>query len=171
MVPRVLFGRNSFDQVGDLLMPLRRNSEAPYIFLVDDVFQDRPEVTSRIPVMFEDRIIFISAEEEPKTAQVDALVAMIKAEFDELPSGIIGIGGGTVMDLAKAVSLLLTNPGSAQDYQGWDLVKNKAVYHVGIPSISGTGAEVSRTTVLTGPEKNWGSILISPPSIRWFWIR
>ena len=156
MVPRVVFGRNSFDQVGELLMPLRRNSEAPYIFLVDDVFQDRPEVTSRIPVMFEDRIIFISAEEEPKTAQVDALVAMIKAEFDELPSGIIGIGGGTVMDLAKAVSLLLTNPGRAQDYQGWDLVKNKAVYHVGIPSISGTGAEVSRTTVLTGPEKKLG---------------
>ncbi|MBT8288103.1 MAG: iron-containing alcohol dehydrogenase, partial [Bacteroidia bacterium] len=41
-------------------------------------------------------------------------------------------------------------------YQGWDLVKNPAVYHVGIPTISGTGAEVSRTTVLTGPERKLG---------------
>jgi len=51
---------------------------------------------------------------------------------------------------------MLTNKGSASDYQGWDLVKNKAVYHVGVPTISGTGAEVSRTTVLTGPVKKLG---------------
>ena len=60
------------------------------------------------------------------------------------------------MDLAKAVSLMLTNPGSSVDYQGWDLIKNPAVYHVGIPTLSGTGSEVSRTTVLTGPEKKLG---------------
>ena len=51
---------------------------------------------------------------------------------------------------------MLTNKGSAADYQGWDLVRSKAVYHVGIPTISGTGAEVSRTTVLTGPVKKLG---------------
>ena len=60
------------------------------------------------------------------------------------------------MDIAKAVSLMLTNPGSSADYQGWDLIKNPAVYHVGIPTLSGTGAEVSRTTVLSGPEKKLG---------------
>jgi 3-deoxy-alpha-D-manno-octulosonate 8-oxidase len=60
------------------------------------------------------------------------------------------------MDLAKAVSLMLTNPGSSAEYQGWDLIRNPAVYHVGIPTLSGTGAEVSRTAVLTGPEKKLG---------------
>lgn len=80
----------------------------------------------------------------------------IRSEFTNLPSGIIGIGGGTLLDLAKAVSIMLTNKGSAADYQGWDLVKKKAVYHVGIPTISGTGAEVSRTTVLTGPVRKLG---------------
>jgi 3-deoxy-alpha-D-manno-octulosonate 8-oxidase len=60
------------------------------------------------------------------------------------------------MDIAKAVSLMLTNSGSSADYQGWDLIKNEAVYHVGIPTLSGTGAEVSRTTVLSGPEKKLG---------------
>ena len=60
------------------------------------------------------------------------------------------------MDLAKAVSIMLTNPGSSTDYQGWDLVKNPSAYSVGIPTLAGTGAEVSRTTVLTGPEKKLG---------------
>lgn len=155
MVPRVIFGRGSFDQLGEILMPKRRHSEAPFIFLVDDVFEGTP-FASRIPLIFNDQVIFVSADEEPKTVQVDALVRRIKREFNELPSGIVGIGGGTLLDLAKAVSICLTNTGSSCDYQGWDLVRKPSVYHVGIPTISGTGAEVSRTTVLLGPEKKLG---------------
>jgi 3-deoxy-alpha-D-manno-octulosonate 8-oxidase len=74
----------------------------------------------------------------------------------DLPAGVIGIGGGSTMDLSKAVSLMLTNEGSSADYQGWDLIRNPAVYHAAVPTLSGTGAEVSRTTVLTGPEKKLG---------------
>lgn len=156
MVPRVVFGSGCFDQLGELLMPVRRNAMAPVVYLVDDVFEDQSELVARIPVLFEDRLIFIAADEEPKTAQVDALVKMLKETCEELPSAIVGIGGGTLMDLAKAVAIMLNNNGQASDYQGWDLVKHKAVYHVGIPTLSGTGAEVSRTAVLTGPEKKLG---------------
>jgi 3-deoxy-alpha-D-manno-octulosonate 8-oxidase len=155
MVPRVIFGTGSFDQLGEILMPKRSNPESPFIFLVDSVFQDTG-LSGRIPLLFNDRIIFISSEEEPKTEQVDALVRRIKENFSELPSGVIGIGGGTLMDLAKAVAIMLTNEGSSAEYQGWDLVKKPSIYHVGIPTISGTGAEVSRTTVLLGPEKKLG---------------
>src|SRR4029079_8863041 len=48
------------------------------------------------------------------------------------------------------------NTGSSADYQGWDLLKKPGVYKAGIPTLSGTGAEVSRTTVLTGPTKKLG---------------
>jgi 3-deoxy-alpha-D-manno-octulosonate 8-oxidase len=51
---------------------------------------------------------------------------------------------------------MLTNKGESKDYQGWDLVKYPAIYHVGVPTISGTGAEVSRTTILTGPDRKLG---------------
>ncbi len=155
MVPRVVFGKGSFDQLGEILIPKRKHSDAPFIFLVDDVFEGK-ELANRIPLVFNDRIIFISADEEPKTSQVDALVNRILNEFTELPSGIVGIGGGTLLDLAKAVAIVLTNKGGAADFQGWDLVQNTAIYHIGIPTISGTGAEVSRTTVLLGPEKKLG---------------
>ncbi len=155
MVPRVLFGKGSFDQLGDILLTKRRHSDAPIIFLVDDVFEGH-DVARRIPAIFNDKIVFISADEEPKTLQVDALVKQILKEFTELPSGIVGIGGGTLLDLAKAVAIMLNNKGDAADYQGWDLVQKPAIYHVGIPTISGTGAEVSRTTVLLGPDKKLG---------------
>ena len=74
----------------------------------------------------------------------------------DCPAEIIGIGGGSTLDTAKAVSLLLTNPGPAADYQGWDLIRFRGIYHVGIPTLAGTGAEISRTAVLTGPDKKLG---------------
>jgi 3-deoxy-alpha-D-manno-octulosonate 8-oxidase len=156
MVSRVIFGRGSFNQLGDIISPKRLNTKAPFIFFVDDVFKGDPWLTSRIPLSYEDKLVYVSAAEEPKTEQIDQLVEDIILNYRELPSGIIGIGGGSVLDVAKAVSIMLTNDGEAKDYQGWDLVKNPAIYHVGVPTISGTGAEVSRTTILTGPERKLG---------------
>ncbi len=155
MVPRVVFGRGCFDQLDDILMSKRKHSDAPFIFLVDDVFEGR-ELAERIPRIFNDQLIFISADQEPSTKQVDVLIKKIRNDFDELPSGIVGIGGGTLLDLSKAVSIMLTNQGRSEQYQGWDLVNKPSLYHAGIPTISGTGAEVSRTTVLLGPDKKLG---------------
>ena len=39
MVPRVIFGNGSFAQLGEIIMPKRKNSEAPFIFLIDAVFE------------------------------------------------------------------------------------------------------------------------------------
>jgi len=156
MVPKVVFGKGCFNQIGEILSD-KRNGIAPFIYLIDDVFEDNTGfIEDRIPLSSTDEIIYISTKEEPKTSQVDAIVSRLKNDYQFIPSGIIGIGGGSILDLSKAVSIMLTNPGSASQYQGWDLVKNKAVYHVGVPTISGTGAEVSRTTVLTGPERKLG---------------
>jgi 3-deoxy-alpha-D-manno-octulosonate 8-oxidase len=156
MVPRVIFGRGSFSQIGEIIEHKRTSETAPFIFLVDDVFQSDDTFISSIPLKNIDKIIFVNVDDEPKTKTVDKYRDDIASEFSELPMGIIGIGGGSVLDYAKAVALMLTNPGSSADYQGWDLIKKPAIYHVGVPTISGTGAEVSRTTVLTGPVRKLG---------------
>jgi 3-deoxy-alpha-D-manno-octulosonate 8-oxidase len=155
----MVFGRGSFSQLGDILKDKRKDSRAPMVFLVDDIFKDGV-LPKRVPAENEDFFLWVNVDDEPKTTYVDHLTDQVKTFMKEtscpLPGGVIGIGGGSTLDLAKAVSLMLTNPGSSADYQGWDLVKNHGVYHVGIPTLSGTGAEVSRTTVLTGPEKKLG---------------
>jgi len=155
MVSKVVFGRGCFSATKDIIEPQRKNPDAPFIFLVDDVFKERTSLISRIPLSGNDKIMFVSSDLEPKTSVVDKISADLKNSFDSI-SGIIGIGGGSMLDMAKAVDLMLTNPGSSTDYQGWDLVKNPGIYHVGIPTLAGTGAEVSRTTVLSGPERKLG---------------
>ncbi len=153
MVDYVVYGRGCFSQLGEIIAP-RRKQDAPMIFLIDHFFQNKPLI-SRVPAEGKDKIIFADVTYEPKTSYVDAIAKQLREEFGTV-SGVIGIGGGSAMDLAKAVGLMMNNPGSSADYQGWDLVKNPGVYKVGIPTLSGTGAEVSRTTVLTGPTKKLG---------------
>ena len=155
-VPQIIFGRGCFNQLDDILSLRRTSADTAMVFLLDDVFENQA-LRQGIPLKSQDILIPVNVDDEPKTAQVDQLTAQVRQQTGTtLPAGIIGIGGGSTMDLAKAVSLMLTNPGSAADYQGWDLIRKPAVYHVGIPTLSGTGAEVSRTTVLTGPEKKLG---------------
>jgi len=153
MVGYVIYGRGAFNQLDEILQP-NRKGDSPMIFLVDHFFEGK-ELVKRIPAKGKDKIIFADVTYEPKTSYVDNIASQLKEEFGSI-SGIIGIGGGSAMDLAKAVSLMMNNPGSSADYQGWDLVKNPGVYKAGIPTLSGTGAEVSRTTVLTGPTKKLG---------------
>jgi 3-deoxy-alpha-D-manno-octulosonate 8-oxidase len=153
MIGYVIYGRGAFNQLDEILKP-NRKGEAPMIFLTDHFFEGKP-LASRIPLKGKDKVIFVDVTKEPKTTYVDKLAQQLKDEFGTV-SGIIGIGGGSAMDLAKAVSLMMNNPGSSSDYQGWDLVKHPGVYKAGIPTLSGTGAEVSRTTVLTGPTKKLG---------------
>jgi 3-deoxy-alpha-D-manno-octulosonate 8-oxidase len=156
MVSYIVFGRGSFNQLDDLLSPHRQERDSVMVFCVDDVFQDKP-LRRRLPLKKQDLLLWVNVDHEPKTAYVDQLTKQVRESTKgRLPSGVVGIGGGSTMDIAKAVSLMLTNPGSSADYQGWDLIKNPAVYHVGVPTLSGTGAEASRTAILTGPQKKLG---------------
>jgi len=154
MVDYVVYGRGCFSQLDEILAP-RRKQDAPVIFLLDHYFSDNEAFKARIPVHANDMLIEVDVTHEPKTSYVDTLSQQIKDKYGSV-SGVIGIGGGSAMDLAKAVAIMMNNPGKAQDYQGWDLVKHPAVYKAGIPTLSGTGAEVSRTTVLTGPTRKLG---------------
>ncbi|MEO5584109.1 MAG: iron-containing alcohol dehydrogenase family protein [Flavobacteriales bacterium] len=154
-VTKTCYGRGSFDKLGEILEPQRSANKGFMVFVVDDYFADKEEFKMRVPARSEDEIHFISSLKEPSTKQIDALRDDILARRG-LPAGIIGLGGGTVMDIAKASSLMFMNEGSSVQYQGLNLIKKPGIYHCGVPTISGTGAEVSMTAVLTGPVKKLG---------------
>ena len=147
------FSRGALDMVPDLLAQRRAaapSGSARVVFLIDDFFSSRESrVVSPLGVEAGDAVRFVSTTDEPSTEHIDALVDDLKATGFATPVAVVGMGGGTTLDTAKAVSNLLCNPGRAADYQGWDLVPNPGVYKIGIPTLSGTGAESSRTCVMT----------------------
>lgn len=151
-VPRILFGRGALDRLDEMLPPRERGYR---VFIVDAVHRTSG-AANRLPVADGDFIEWFDAAKEPSTKQVDDVRARLVAAREGLPSAIVGIGGGSTMDVAKALSVVLTNEGSSELYQGWDLVKNPAIFKVGVPSVAGSGAEASRTAVLMGREKKFG---------------
>ncbi|MFN4083288.1 MAG: iron-containing alcohol dehydrogenase family protein [Bacteroidia bacterium] len=154
-IEKTVFGRGSFNQLADIIEPKRNLNNKYFVYVVDHFFKGK-ELAGRLQQKPEDLIYFIDVDpHEPTTEQIDNLRDKI-LENKGLPSGVIGIGGGSIMDIAKALSLMLTNEGSSVQYQGLNLIKKPGVYHVGVPTISGTGAECSMTAVLTGPEKKLG---------------
>jgi 3-deoxy-alpha-D-manno-octulosonate 8-oxidase len=154
-VPKCLFGKGSFGQLDDILEGLRSGINSYFVYLVDDFFKDKP-LKDRFHLKGEDKLIWINVDDEPKTVVVDKICDQIRNAGKNLPSVVIGIGGGSVMDYAKAIAVMLTQEGSSSQYQGLNLAKNPGVYHIGIPTLAGTGAEVSMTAVLTGPIKKLG---------------
>ena len=100
---------------------------------------------------------------EPELATVEQGVKLAKAERCEL---VIGFGGGSALDAAKAIAAMLANDGELLDYveiigRGKPLTKPSAPF-IAIPTTAGTGAEVTRNAVLASPEHKVKVSLRSP---------
>ena len=89
--------------------------------------------------------VFSDVEPEPSVETVDRAAAIARAEGSDI---VVGLGGGSCLDAAKAVSVLATNEGSAAAYQGLGLVTKPGVPKIMIPTTAGTGSEVTFTAVL-----------------------
>lgn len=158
------FGAGSFSTLGDTLSEHRADTGRRVIFFVDKFFEGHA-LAQRLPVETDDQVIFVDTTSEPTTDGVDAYTDIIRNYKSEAPAVMVGVGGGSVLDTTKAVANLMTNPGKAADYQGWDLVQNPGIFKIGIPTLSGTGAEGSRTCVMMNQEKNLKLGMNSPHTV------
>ena len=75
--------------------------------------------------------------------------------FMEKPiDGFVVVGGGSVLDLGKAISVLVTNPGPAIQYRGFNLIKDPGPPLVAIPTTAGTASEVTPNAVFIDTKEN-----------------
>ena len=82
---------------------------------------------------------------EPTVQTVDEMADFARKEKPDL---VIGIGGGSAMDTAKAIAGLITNPGSSEKYRGQNLLTRPAIPGIMVPTTAGTGSELTQTAVL-----------------------
>ncbi|MES2294523.1 MAG: iron-containing alcohol dehydrogenase family protein [Pseudomonadota bacterium] len=150
-----LFGRGCLDNLKERVTLHAPGEDDCVVYFIDHFWRANEKMMPRLPARNKDVIQFVDTTHEPKTDQVDDLkIEVVTASEGRPIKLIVGIGGGATLDIAKAVANLLTNEGKAADYQGWDLVKNPAVKKIGIPTLSGTGAEASATCVMLNRAKN-----------------
>lgn len=142
----------SGDGVGDLLKLLKERVSSPF-FIIDEILKPQPAFA---PIFACDgKYVFDATYSEPRTQDVDRVVSLIRGRKTP-PGAIAGIGGGSAMDLAKAVSICLANPRPSAEYQGYGLEMERGPDIWVLPTLSGTGAEVTPIAVLRGPERKLG---------------
>jgi alcohol dehydrogenase len=102
--------------------------------------------------------LFDGGEAEPSIA-----VAERASEFAKQfkPDAILGLGGGSNMDLAKVTSVVFTHGGSPRNYLGEELVPGPVTPTICVPTTAGTGSEVSGSGVLTDQENQLKVAVVS----------
>lgn len=99
-----------------------------------------------------DYVVFSKVVPNPSIALVDEGAALYQREKCD---GIIGLGGGSPMDAAKAIGVLATNGGSIRQYEWADPqpIKKRIPPTICVPTTAGTGSEVTLWSVITDPER------------------
>lgn len=154
-VGRIVFGRGRAGRLGELAARFGRRA------LVIGNAGQRGDggATDRVAEVLADAGVeaaFIRQRGEPTVAQVDDALAAARSRGCDV---VIGLGGGSAIDAAKAVAGLLTNGGSALDYmevvgKGRKITQQAAAW-IAVPTTAGTGAEVTRNAVIACPEKHF----------------
>lgn len=108
-------------------------------------------------------VIYNDVQPDPPTRLVDQGTAFLKTEKCDC---VIGLGGGSSLDTAKGIALMATNGGKTVDYLGLELVPNKGLPMILMPTTAGTGSEVTRIVVITdesqGIKKSINSVYALP---------
>jgi alcohol dehydrogenase class IV len=153
-----------FATAGRILFGLGVSSQAPTV--VAEFGARALVVTGGSPgrsgIVLESAAQFI-VECEPTVAMAEAGAQLARERGCDV---VVGIGGGSVLDAAKAIAALAANPGPALNYlevigQGQPLL-HAALPVVAIPTTAGTGSEVTRNAVLAAPECGLKVSLRSP---------
>jgi alcohol dehydrogenase len=141
---RIQFGVGSISNLARTVQDFHGSN----VFLVVDPGLVKAGIVNQITAPLEAAgipyTIYDSIDPEPGLKLADKGYKLAKTKGCDC---VIGAGGGSAMDVAKAVAILLTNGGKAVDYLGLDKIPKAGAPKIMVPTSAGTGAEVTFTAV------------------------
>ncbi len=146
MPKSVLYGRNSLEKLGEQSKKLGKRA-----FIVSDTIMEKLGYVESCITQLNAKGITVSTynkvNAEPTNIHVLEALSICKEGKCDF---IIGIGGGSCIDVAKAIAVLYTNGGEIEDYVQKDVeIEKDPLPLIAIPTTSGTGSEVTSVVVIT----------------------
>ena len=162
MPKSVLYGRNSLEKLGEQSKKLGKRA-----FIVTDTIMEKLGYVEKCMQQLNKKGIIVSTynkvDAEPTNIHVLEALSLCKEEKCDF---IIGIGGGSCIDAAKAVAVLYTNGGEVEDYVQKDIeIENNPLPLIAIPTTSGTGSEVTSVAVITNKKTDVKMMMKHPSFI------
>ena len=148
---RLIFGEGAFERLGELASELRFQRT---LLVADKGILACGYVEQATRILTKSGITvftFHDFDSNPNTTMIDAGREFAAAlEIDSL----IGLGGGSSMDTAKAINFLLTSGGAMQDYWGYGKARAPMLPMIGVPTTAGTGSEAQSYALISNDESH-----------------
>jgi alcohol dehydrogenase class IV len=146
-----LFGRRAAGQLGEVALRLG----AKRVLVVTDAILLKAGLIDEVhaPLAEAGVVVDIFAEGEPEPS-FRAAERCLAAAREVRPDALLGLGGGSNMDLAKITATLLAHGGTPRDHVGDDKVPGPIAPLICVPTTAGTGSEVSAASVLTDSDNH-----------------
>lgn len=168
---RIYFGSGIISNLRDIF---EENFRGQHPFLVTDKGIIEAGILDRVLDRLGEIRVFDEVEQNPKHHTINTAGEVVR---ELKPDLIIGLGGGSALDAAKAIALLAVNPGRIEDYEGKSRYMTPPLPVLAIPTTCGTGSEVTWVSVIThkarrfkmsikGPQMFPALALIDPDLIR-----
>jgi len=155
---RIVFGSGVVKRLGQLIQPW----QARRVVIVADQALVKAGVVASVEEPLRQAgltvNVFDGGQPEPSFAIAEQAIQFAKQAGPEL---LLGVGGGSNMDLAKVVATVLTHGKTCRDYAGFGNVPGPVMPLVCIPTTAGTGSEVSHAAVLTDTENQMKISILS----------
>ncbi|MBI2806211.1 MAG: iron-containing alcohol dehydrogenase [Planctomycetes bacterium] len=147
----IVFGRDAVKQLGEIATRMR----AKKALIVTDAILEKAGLLERVrqPLLAAGLTVDAFTGGEPEPSMRAGLACYEQAKTFQ-PDLLIGLGGGSNMDLAKLAATLLKHGGGPRDYVGDDKIPGPVFPLICIPTTAGTGSEVSAATVITDNENH-----------------
>jgi alcohol dehydrogenase len=150
---QIQFGAGISKQVGTLAGGLVASKNSRFgrrvLVIIDPAINGLPRIKDIITSMDEAGLkirFFDEVESNPKDKDVYAAADQLLASQAGM---VIGIGGGSTIDTAKAAALIAKHGGRVRDYAGWGKVPGSLIPIVAIPTTAGSGSEATSWSVIT----------------------
>lgn len=146
------FGMGSLKKLPEIL----KENQSEHVFLISDRGLESIGVVKKIQDIIEAGgvryTVYLDVVPNPTTDIVDEATALYK---ECGATSIVALGGGSSMDVAKAVGVLANYGGKITDYEGNHKVPGPIVPMIAIPTTAGTGSEVTASAVITDESRNY----------------
>lgn len=155
---RISYGPGAVNRLGSELETLK----AGKVLLVTDGGIVKAGLLDKVIKPLKDRVkfaVYDGVEANPKDHNVEEAAELARRMGADC---VVALGGGSPIDAAKAVCVLALQGGKARDYKGKGKIKDECLPLITIPTTSGTGSEVTFSSVITDTRENYKFTIKSP---------
>ena len=160
LIPPVLItGSGSSEKVGE---EIRKLGLKKGLVVTDEVISKLGLLESIKEVLSENKIEFAVYDKISTEPTVDFVTEGLSAYKENECEFLLAVGGGSALDTAKAIAVMVTNKGTIEDYKGLNNIPEKGVPLIAIPTTAGTGSEVTVYTIITDTKTDVKMLIGSP---------